>query len=464
MRSMTVSPLGKGPAMRGAGGKAGDEAVDERRPVYHVTVLSNFARAYDKYSGRYDKTRIPESTFPDRFFLLDRDEIGIGVAKAAKLLARLELDGDRLIVLETRVPSDELLANTTTGLGRYVERPHIRLTGVHALAAHGGLEAWSVEDATARSLRVLHPRLLSYEALVPRTVSLLPIARGCQARCAFCFSHASISADQKGGTLARGVVTDVLHEGRRRGAERAVITGGGEPGLVPFPELLELVRACAGSFPQKVVLITNGLFLALLDEGARRDALRALEEAGLTVLSLSRHHPEPSVNARIMSLEVGTERVLASVKATPLRALRPRIITVLQKGGVETVETLEALLRWAVSHGVEELTLKELYVATSEESLYHDRQANRWCRENQVPLSLATRFFAERGWERVGQLPWGAPIHEGMVDGRSVRVAAYTEPSLFWERTVGVARSWNVLADGACYASLEDRASRLSFA
>jgi hypothetical protein len=59
------------------------------------------------------------------------------------------------------------------------------------------------------------------------------------------------------------------------------------------------------------------------------------------------------------------------------------------------------------------------------------------------------------------RLPWGAPVFTGQVDGRDVRVAAYTEPSLFWERTRGVARSWNVMADGSCLASLEDRGSRL---
>jgi pyruvate-formate lyase-activating enzyme len=452
---MALPLLRKGPGTR--------EAVDEGRAFYHVTVLSNFARAYDKYSGTYSKARIPESTFPDRFFLLHGDEIGIGIDKASRLLGRLRLEGDRLIVLETRVGSEELHANTTTGLGRYVERPQIRLTGIHALAADGALEAWSVEDATARSLRVLHPHLLPYEALVPRSVSLLPIAKGCQARCAFCFSHASISADQKSATLDRRLAAKILREGRQRGAERAVITGGGDPGLVPFPRLLELVRACAESFPQKVVLITNGLFLAALDEGPRRDALLALEDAGLTVLSLSRHHPDPSVNARIMALDAGTEQVLASVEAATLRVLRPRIITVLQRGGVDTPEALDALLRWATRRGVDEVTLKELYVATSEESVYHDHEANRWCREHQVPLALATTFLAERGWRRAGQLPWGAPIHEGTVDGRPVRIAAYTEPSLFWERTNGLARSWNVLADGACYASLEDRASRIAF-
>ena len=42
-----------------------------------------------------------------------------------------------------------------------------------------------------------------------------------------------------------------------------------------------------------------------------------------------------------------------------------------------------------------------------------------------------------------------------------IRVAAYTEPSLFWERSHGVARSWNLMSDGRCLASLEDRASEI---
>jgi molybdenum cofactor biosynthesis enzyme MoaA len=430
--------------------------------LYHVTVLSNFARAFDKYSGLYSKARIPESTFPDRFFLLRRDEIEIGVAKASRLLGRLGLEGDRLVVLETTVPAEELHANTRTGLGRYVLRPHIRVAAVHTLSPDGALEPSSVEDVTARSLRVLHPQLQPYGALVPRSVSLLPIARGCQARCAFCFSRASISAEQEKGHLDPRAVAAVLREGRRRGAERAVITGGGDPGLVPFERLLDLVRACADSFPEKVVLITNGRFLADLAESDRLAALRALEGAGLTVLSLSRHHPDPSENARIMSLDVGTEDVLATVSRAGLKTLRPRVITVLQRGGVDSAETLDALMRWTVGRGVEELTLKELYVATSEESVFHDRAANRWSRENQISLALATDFFAARGWRQVAQLPWGAPIHEGTVGRRPIRVAAYTEPSLFWERTQGLARSWNVLADGACYASLEDRASRIA--
>jgi hypothetical protein len=65
--------------------------------VYHITVLSNFARGYDKYRRVYAKTGIPESTYPDRFFVLQADELGIGVRKATELLTKLGIPGNRLI-------------------------------------------------------------------------------------------------------------------------------------------------------------------------------------------------------------------------------------------------------------------------------------------------------------------------------------------------------------------------------
>jgi hypothetical protein len=79
-----------------------------------------------------------------------------------------------------------------------------------------------------------------------------------------------------------------------------------------------------------------------------------------------------------------------------------------------------------------------------------------------VPLSIAVAWLERAGARLLDRLPWGAPIYEVVLDGVSLRVAAYTEPSLFWERTHGLARSWNVMADGRCYASLEDRASQIS--
>jgi hypothetical protein len=50
-------------------------------------------------------------------------------------------------------------------------------------------------------------------------------------------------------------------------------------------------------------------------------------------------------------------------------------------------------------------------------------------------------------------------IHALRWKGRVLRVAAYTEPSVFWERSRGMCRSWNLMADGTCYANLETAAS-----
>jgi hypothetical protein len=51
--------------------------------LWHVTVLSNFARGYDKYARVYSKAGIAESTFPDRFFLLRRRSWRSAFAKQA---------------------------------------------------------------------------------------------------------------------------------------------------------------------------------------------------------------------------------------------------------------------------------------------------------------------------------------------------------------------------------------------
>ncbi len=123
-----------------------------REALFHVTVLSNLARAFDKYSLSYSKARIPESTFPDRFFLLRRDELGIGLRKASRLLERLSLAGDQLIVLETREGSEQLQPNERTGLGRFIPRPEICLSAVHGVEADGSLTRWELEVALARSL------------------------------------------------------------------------------------------------------------------------------------------------------------------------------------------------------------------------------------------------------------------------------------------------------------------------
>ncbi|MGZ4779398.1 MAG: radical SAM protein [Thermoanaerobaculia bacterium] len=426
---------------------------------YHATVLSNFIRGYDKYARRYTKTEIPESRFPARFFVLSREDLQLGIDRASQLMLRTGLPGERVLVLATRVKPSELRANERTGIGELVERNFIDVDSVYVVDDQQ-LRAISIEEACAASLACHLKSRPRWDELRPRSVSVLPIARGCQAACNFCFSLASASKDTRQGKLDWQRVDAILDAARDRGAERAVITGGGEPGLLGDENLERLIRACARAFA-KVVLITNGYSLARRSESERVHALQRLAEAGLTVLALSRHHHDPAENARIMNLDSESEKVVRSWHAhrAALRSLTLRLVCVLQRGGIDDASTLDAYLSWAASMGVAEVCFKELYVSTSHESVYHSEQGNVWSRENQVPLRLVLDRAIERRWERVGALPWGAPIFSTNVDGAQMLIAAYTEPSVSWELHNGMCRSWNLMSDGRCLASLEDRAS-----
>jgi pyruvate-formate lyase-activating enzyme len=433
---------------------------------YHVIVLSNFARGFDKYSHSYAKAGIPESHYPDRFFLLRREELDIGIGKASRLLGKLAIPGNRLLVLATDVDPAMLHPNEATGLGQFVAADRIVLSQVHELeqdGAGGTLRPTTVEDAMAASLALQRERWHDFAAIRPRTISFLPIAAACQARCAFCFSKASISSDQAQVRLDWDKVGTWLDRAAAAGAARAVITGGGEPTLLPPAQLQQLVGACAQRF-DKVVLISNGHVLAKAAEEDRVARLDALHGAGLGVLAISRHHHDAVVNERLMGLHTPVERLADTLRRRRDRwpGLRLRLICVLQQGGVQDEAGIAAYLDWAAGLGVEEICFKELYVSTSTESLYYERAANAWSRSRQVPLALLTRFCETQGFTLESRLPWGAPVYRGSRQGRPLRVAAYTEPSLFWERTQGIARSWNIMADGRCHVSLEDRASELA--
>jgi hypothetical protein len=433
--------------------------------VFHVTVVSNFARAFDKYTRRYDKTAIAESTFPDQFFVLTRQDLAIGLEKARRLLTKLALPGDRLLVLEARLDPAILQPNLATGRGRYLAGPALPVAEVHWVSEAGELEPTCVEEAYAASLACLKTELLPYAALKPRTFSVLPIARACQAACRFCFSESSASLEQRARLADVELAERWMKPAAAAGAERLVITGGGEPGLLTHDSLVALMAAGARYFP-KVVLITNGVHLARGDEDRRAGMLAGYAAAGLSVLAISRHHDDAGHNADIMGLDTGTEKVLAAWhalgQARPHR-MRLRLICVLQQGGIETPEDIARYLAWAERQGVDEVCFKELYVSTTLESAYHANPENAWSLAHQVPLAVLTNAMPTLGFEPDGALPWGAPLYrKRTAAGRPLRVAAYTEPSLFWERANGIARSWNLMADGTCLVSLEDPASTLA--
>lgn len=453
------------------GAKSGNYTVLSVLPnrledVYYVTIVSNFSRAYDKYSGSFSKDGVPESTFPDRFYLLTKEELSIGIEKAKRLLEKTGIEGDQVLVVKTSAKSADLLPNQNTGLARYVRSNSIPVENLFAIGEHEEMIPVRLEDIYADSLFLNSINFVPFGRIKPRSISVLPVPQACQACCKFCFSKFSISEEKrKQDGLSPEVLTRAFALAKNKGAERAVITGGGEPTIVGIERLTSLVKSASSFFPGKVTLITNGLSLAKLSEEERLDHLLRLENAGLKTLALSRHHYDPAKNGFIMGIDIPIEAVAATYwkNRDKFRNLNLRLVCVLQKTGVGTVNEVEAYIAWAKNIGISEINFKELYVSTDRESIYSTHSTNIYSEKNRVHLNVLVKHLESSGWTLESRLPWGAPIYSNLVDGHRMQVAAYTEPSVFWERTNGIARSWNLMSDGKLMVSLENGESEISY-
>ena len=425
---------------------------------YHITIASNFIKGFNKYKKVYSKENLKLSTFSEQFFILKKNELDIGIEKASKLLKKVGIEEDFLIVLETDI-GDLLTHNDhETGLAQYIKQNYIDLLSVYTLDEEHSLQAIRIEDLTAKSFELNFDLQRDYNKIQPRSISILPVKSGCQANCDFCFSTYSVSEDLEKGLLKNDSIDFYLKLAKEKGASRAVITGGGEPTLIAHKKLLEMIGACASYFPQKVVLISNAHNYAIQKPHEIVASLKALKEHGLTDLSISRHHYDDAKNEKIMKLHTPIENILKVNKSANIE-LDIRLISVLQEGGIDSKDEIANYLKWAGSFGIEQICFKELYVSTSNESYYHEYSANDFSYEHQVPLRLVLEFCQEHGFKKIGELPWGVPLYEGVFSGNSFTIAVYTEPSLYWELVNGLSRSWNIMSNGECLASLEDKNS-----
>jgi hypothetical protein len=416
--------------------------------------LSNWLRGFDRYAMRYSKVGIPESTFKDAFYLLREQEPWTpGLSKARRLIARLGVEGNRVVALRVSLPAGAATRNdvTGTGIGWRWPKPEVPLAGVAWVDEHDQLEPTRHEDVTARAFALDDASLAPWAACRPRSFSVLPVARACQARCAFCFSKASVSDLERQQSAPLHEVLAWADEARARGAERAVITGGGEPTLLAREKLLALTRGLSQRFA-KTLLITNG---------ARTDAelLGDLKRAGLTTIAFSRHGLSAAHDAQLMVLPVDSARRVREANAV---GLRTRAICVLQKNGVADARAVARYVSRCAREGFAEVCFKELYVSSTSENPWAPSAVNQFCAQHQVPLAVVLEAMDELGFVQTDALPWGSPVFSGELEGRTLRVAAYTEPSVGWERTHRLVRSWNVMADGTCVASLETPSSALA--
>ncbi len=99
-------------------------------PLYHVTALSNFARAFDKYTRHYRKSSIAESRYPQESYLVPAADLSVGVAKASRLCDKLSIPGDGPLVLQAAVGRSSVQPNRRNGVGLIWPSPDLPIAAV----------------------------------------------------------------------------------------------------------------------------------------------------------------------------------------------------------------------------------------------------------------------------------------------------------------------------------------------
>lgn len=271
------------------------------------------------------------------------------------------------------------------------------------------------------------------------TCSVLPVFQACNCDCKFCFSKSSISTIRnEKSILDKTNFGEYYKWAKQHGAQRLVITGGGEPLLKPGV-VLKLISEGSQYFDE-ITCFTNGTYIT-------QDLSSELIDSGLNYLCYSRHHYDDKKNRELM----GKSAPLLADFMANAGELIVRATCVMTKGFIDNKEEVWNYINTLSKFGVKQFTFKHTY-ETYESSVFKESKENKWVKMNKIDFDP----FKNQG-KLIKQLPWGPEIKE--IEG--FQVCYYYEPDPHWEKKNKICRSSNLLANGKVYASLEEKQSQL---
>jgi hypothetical protein len=133
-----------------------------------------------------------------------------------------------------------------------------------------------------------------------------------------------------------------------------------------------------------------------------------LNNVGLSVLAISRHSDDCIKNKKIMGVDTKTDELLNNF-LTINKQFEIRLVCVLQKDGVNDLDSLIKYLDYAKTYNIKQICFKELYVASTFESIYSNSKENVYSKDHRVNLDLIIINLKELGFKEAFKLPWGEP-------------------------------------------------------
>ena len=221
-----------------------------------------------------------------------------------------------------------------------------------------------------RDYEIVPHRIGNQEHAIALPVSFTPYAsvKPCSARCVFCSERLMhrqtrvLTGDLRPGPVYFQGLDAVLTQ--LHGLPMGISLSGLEPTDAPhwLIDVIQLLQQHEqqGLLCRKKVLYTNGSGFARSES---RELIEALRGFGMDQVELSRHHYRSTVNQHLMRFRVQQairhETTFEQV-ARKLNSMLPvRLVCLIQRGGIETVEDIIQYLEWAHTLGVKAVVFRE---------------------------------------------------------------------------------------------------------
>lgn len=243
-----------------------------------------------------------------------------------------------------------------------------------------------------------------YRFAQPITFTPYAAARPCSARCLFCSENLR---PHDGGAMAQSLRPGADHFERLSAALaqlRGLPLSWSLSGLETsddedwFLRLLATLTAAErdGVPVEDRVLYSNGAGFA---RGRGDELIAALREFDLSWVELSRHHTDAARNQRIMRFRDGEPiaggAAFEAVARRLAAALPLRQVCILQRGGIDDADGVEAYLDWARTCGAGTVIFREFSRLGAD---YRDNAARRYIDAGRVPIEQVLSACMDAPW------------------------------------------------------------------
>ena len=164
-----------------------------------------------------------------------------------------------------------------------------------------GEEGITINDVFYKNVKIIKSNNLYY-IVSNKAVLTITCTALCNARCNFCYNGITFTPDSGGFVDLNNSNLEKLLQFCKNAEIKIVSFSGGEPTLFPY-ELLNLVEKVSKIIPNIRRLHTNGLNLGKVVnyKGKDKKLYEHLKDVGITDISISVAHINPSINAKIMN-------------------------------------------------------------------------------------------------------------------------------------------------------------------